>query len=1011
MPDHPLRIAGLLVLASLPCLGFPKIYNSEPGDGSPMPASEALGKLRLPEGFHATLFAGEPEIQNPIAAAWDHTGRLWVAENYTYAERQKRFEMGLNDRLIVLEDKDHDGRAESRKVFTDEVQMLTSVEVGRGGVWLMCPPRLLFIPDADGDAVPDGPPQVILDGFEVSKDNYHNYANGLRWGPDGWLYGRCGHSCPARPGTPGTPEAERPEMKGGIWRYHPERKTVEVLMHGVINPWGHDWDQHGEGFFINTVIGHLWHFIPGAHFIENIGTVSSNPDVYERMDMIADHYHFDTSGKWEDSRDGAANSLGGGHAHIGAMIYQGDQWPEQYRNRLFTLNMHGRRANVERLERSGSGYVGRHEPDVFFAEDSWYRGIDILQGPDGSASILDWSDTGECHDHTGVHRTSGRIFKIRYGQPAKPDLADLQTITPEGVERLIRNPNVWYERQLRIRLMSQRPSAEVTAKLHALATDASNSVPVRLRALWSAYASRPADDASFIKPLYSNLLQEENEHLRVWGIRFLTDHWPLDTIMSNPGFTRPGAAPKPSDITTLLGDGKLAADASGLVRLQLASTLQRLPLADRPELARALAKSPEYADDQQIPYLIWYGMLPVIKEHPEEAVKLAAVASSPKLAKWCARFLATQSEKTPAPFHALLAADVPEITRPAVMEGISQAFTGISQAAEPPAWRAFAASIKTPEAQNLVRKLSLLFGDHEMLEELRGTVRDAAASTANRQAALDTLIDAKVSGLRELCESVLTIPELGAHAIRGLALSGDKEVAGLLVANYEKFTPAARDQLTDVLTARPDWATVLLDEIEAGRIPRTALPAFSARRIVALKNDALTKRLNEVWGTLGSSAADKTKAIADLKKQLTPERLAAADLRNGRQVYAAICGACHVLYGEGGKIGPDLTGSGRSNLDYLLENIIDPSAVVSADHRITTVTLQDGRVISGTIGPRTDRTLTLRSPAGDTTVEIATITKQENTTTSLMPEGLLTAFQPDQVRDLIAYLMHPGQVD
>jgi putative membrane-bound dehydrogenase-like protein len=515
----------LSLLAAFPCPASSSIYNSEPGDPEPIPAGDALRRIKLPEGFSATLFAAEPEIQNPIAAAWDHRGRLWVAENYTYAERQKRFDLELNDRLIVFEDKDNDGRAESRKVFTDQVKMLTSVENGMGGVWLMCPPQLLFIPDADGDAVPDGPPQVVLDGFDVAKDNYHNLANGLRWGPDGWLYGRCGHSCPAKPGIPGTPENARPSMKGGIWRYHPVRKTVEVLTTGAVNSWGHDWDQHGEGFFINTVIGHLWHIIPGADFKESGTSVSPHPHIYERMDMIADHYHFDTNGKWQDSRDGAANDFGGGHAHIGAMIYQGDGWPEKYRNRLFTLNMHGRRANVERLERTGSGYVGKHDPDVFFWEDPWFRGLEITQGPDGSAFVLDWSDTGECHDHTGVHRTSGRIYKIRHGKPETPVLSDLATITPDGAERLIRNPNVWYERQLRVRLMTQPPAPEVRDRILHLAANPANSTVVRLRALWTSHAIGALTEDAMVK-----LLGEKDEHLRVWGVRFLTDASPIDNL-------------------------------------------------------------------------------------------------------------------------------------------------------------------------------------------------------------------------------------------------------------------------------------------------------------------------------------------------------------------------------------------------------------------------------------------------------------------------------------------------
>ncbi|RME29180.1 MAG: hypothetical protein D6800_02960, partial [Candidatus Zixiibacteriota bacterium] len=294
--------------------GFPEVHNSPSEDNlSPMPAEEAARRMRLPEGFRVTVFAAEPDVRNPIAMAWDTRGRLWIAENYTYSDAKQHFDLSLRDRVLIFEDRDHDGRADHRRVFLDNLQMLTSVEVGHGGVWLMCPPRLLFVPDADGDGVPDGQPQVMLDGFTVSEANYHNFANGLRWGPDGWLYGRCGHSCPGRLGVPGTPDERRVPIDGGIWRFHPQRRVVEVLCHGTVNPWGHDWDAQGELFFINTVIGHLWHAIPGSHFKESFGE-SMNPDVYERMDTIADHYHFDRTKSWSASRDGKANDLGGGHA-------------------------------------------------------------------------------------------------------------------------------------------------------------------------------------------------------------------------------------------------------------------------------------------------------------------------------------------------------------------------------------------------------------------------------------------------------------------------------------------------------------------------------------------------------------------------------------------------------------------------------------------------------------------------------------------------------------------------
>src|SRR5262245_39991902 len=229
----------LLLLAplSLGASEFPALYNSEQDKSKPMSALEAAAKMRLPPGFKATVFAAEPDVQNPIALAWDARGRLWVAENYSYAAGGKKFDLNLRDRILIFEDTDGDGRFDLRKVFTDELQMLTSIEVGLGGVWVMCPPQLSFISDRNGDDVPDGPPEVVLDGFTVPPENYHTFANGLRFGPDGWLYGRCGASSSGELGVPGTPVEQRIPVRGTIWRFHPRRKIVEALSCGTTNPW------------------------------------------------------------------------------------------------------------------------------------------------------------------------------------------------------------------------------------------------------------------------------------------------------------------------------------------------------------------------------------------------------------------------------------------------------------------------------------------------------------------------------------------------------------------------------------------------------------------------------------------------------------------------------------------------------------------------------------------------------------------------------------------------------
>lgn len=1008
------RLAGLLSLFGLTLISFgaaqpdpefPAPYNSEPASSSPTPPQEALSKIRLPEGFKATLFAAEPDIQNPIGCDWDHRGRLWVAENYTYAEVAKKFDLSLRDRVVILEDKDHDGRAETRKIFTDKVQRLTSVAIGKGGIWLMAPPQLLFVPDANGDDIPDGPPEVALDGFTVADANYHNFANGLKWGPDGWLYGRCGIACPGNIGVPGTPDTERRPIHGGIWRFHPERKTVEVLNYGSVNPWGHDWDENGEGFFINTVIGHLWPIIPGAFNKQMSGFPSQqNPAVYERMEMIADHWHFDTRGKWQDSRDGRANDFGGGHAHVGMMIYQADQWPAQFRNKLFTLNLHGRRANVERLEREGSGYRGRHEPDAFFFDDPWFRGIEISTGPDGSAYVLDWSDTGECHESNGVHRTSGRIYRISYGDPASPELGDLKTLTAAGVERLLRHPNAWFERQLRTRLASQAVDPEITRRLLAIATDPNNSTVHRLRALWDCNALGAVPHSVLM-----DLLKEKDEHLRVWGIRLLTDHLPLDSI------TGPRTINPPLDSPLMETFVQLAArDESGLVKLTLASTLQRLPVNQRFQIANTLVQDSAYAEDPHLPYLVWFGIIPLGEADPAALVQIAKASAWPQTTRWIARNFAGRIDSRMAEMDQLLAI-VPLLSadlQTAVLQGISEGLVGRKNAPKPTVWSDIAGRIKQSEKSTpLLLRLGTVFGDTEALDVLKAVALDSRAEVSSRQAALRSLVEVQPADLRGICESLLDTPALTATAIRGLSLFDDQAIGTDLARRYANLPPEGREAVISVLTTRRTWAAILLEEVKNGAIPRTALTAFAARQINALKDSTLAKRLTEVWGTMNNSNAEKRAQIQQLEAQLTPQILAKANLGKGRQLFNTLCSSCHTLYGTGGNIGPDLTGSGRSHLDYILENVVDPNAAVSADYRVTTFTLNDGRLLVGTIATQTERTLSLRQPSGTVTVEKTEINKQEASAVSMMPEGLLTPLQPEQIRDLVAYLMHPSQVD
>ena len=200
---------------------FPEITNSQkPGD-EPPPPHEALKKITLPAGFHASLFAAEPDVRQPISLDLDSRGRLWVAECYTYERGQ--FKAPFPDRLIILEDTDHDGRHDRRKVFWDKARQLTSVLVGLGGVWLLNNGKLIYLADRDRDDRPDGEPVVHLEGFNTTEVG-HNMVNGLRWGPDGWIYARHGIQGGSAVKPPGSPESARVRFHSSMWRYHPVRK-------------------------------------------------------------------------------------------------------------------------------------------------------------------------------------------------------------------------------------------------------------------------------------------------------------------------------------------------------------------------------------------------------------------------------------------------------------------------------------------------------------------------------------------------------------------------------------------------------------------------------------------------------------------------------------------------------------------------------------------------------------------------------------------------------------------
>lgn len=1021
---------------------FPQIYNNDKDPtAQPMSAEKAAATMKLPEGFTCSVFAAEPDVQNPIAMTWDGRGRLWIAENYTYADRKMRFDLSLKDRVICLEDSDNDGKADKRTVFTDQVQMLTSIEYGHGGVWLMCPPQLLFIPDADRDDVPDGPPQVVLDGFTVAEANYHNFANGLRWGPDGWLYGRCGGSCPGEIGVPGTAAENRAPLRGGIWRYHPTRKTVEVLCSGTTNPWGNDWNEEGELFFINTVNGHLWHMIPGAHYTRPF-TLDPRPYVYELIDQHADHYHFDTGQAWHAQRDGKANDLGGGHAHQGCAIYHAPidkdapgVWPEEYHGRLFTNNLHGRRLNVERLDREGSGYVGRHEPDFMLAEDPFYRGLDMRFGPDGQMYLIDWSDTGECHEHDGVHRTSGRVYRIAYeGAASGPSVADLRDPNVWTIADRFDARNRWFRTQALIMQSEKEFRTGFWPLVMFLSTSAGSQNPNSITSddLFRLHnlLGQTEPDGVTLEPNPPEIELPSDaktggphpiDQLPPLATRLFYDRL-LHRIDSPLGPTKSQVkmnvthqvASQHLDMILNANQEPFDIWASAAHRLVLASTLQRLPIRLRGRLANSLVSYTEDANDHNLPLMVWYGLIPVAEHHPEQLVGVVAACTWPRTGRLITRRLTEMIEDNPKPLEGVIDVAIENADkREWVIAGLEQGLEGIRKATPPSNWDAFTKAVAESSDEKLIAKvqeLSVVFGDGRAMEAVRKIALNGDGDHASRAAALQTLIDSRDEQLREICEKLLNDARINVQAASGLSLFDDPEIADALIKSYNRFRSPQRPKVIALLSSRPSFGHQLMAAMDRGRIPRDHLSAYQVRQMNAFGDDELAEKIRSTWGEIRESSAERTAKVEHLKESLTAAVLSKADLSHGRALFAKSCGKCHQLFGDGGKIGPILTGANRTNMHYLTENIIDPSAVVSKDFRMSVLILADGRVLSGLVTESTDRIVKLETPTETYVIATEDIEEREITPQSPMPEGLLDQLSEDDIRDLFAYLQSPSQV-
>jgi putative membrane-bound dehydrogenase-like protein len=965
---------------------------------------EAGRQMKLPDGFTVRCVASEPMVRQPVSMSFDERGRMWVLQYLQYpnpaglkAVKQDQYLRTVwdrvpepppkgpkgADRLTILYDPDEHGVYRKSRDFVTGLNLASGFCLGNDGVYVVQPPYLLYYADRDHDDVSDGDPEVLLSGFGL--DDTHSLANSLQWGPDGWLYGATGSTSTCKIKNPANPK-EVVEFQQGIWRYHPRTKAFELFSEGGGNTYGLDFDRHGQVIAGTNYGGFaMLHQVQGAYYVKGWSKHGPlhNPHAYGFFEHVP------------------YKEFKGGHVTCGGVLYEADTFPKEYRGQYIAGNLLSNAVYWHKLEPSGSTFKATHGGDLMTTEDVRFRPVDLMLGPDGSVYVADWTDTRAAHldPIDNWEKTNGRVYKIEYKGTTKLQPFDLRKKSAAALVELLKHPNMWWRREAR-RLLAERQDKTTYPALKKLIETEKGDVA--LEAVWTLYVGGGWSEE------YAGqwLSGHANPHVRSWYVRLVGDH--------------AGAAVSDTTRSTLAS--MAAADSSPVVAAQLASTAKRLPAPAAKEVLSRLTLRREFDADPFVPMLVWWAIESKIDGDPAGMgeVLTAAGARSAALA-WVERFVRrTLSDGQPGSFAAFkdLFADLsasPSAVRayPAVLRGAEAALDSENHPDPKELQKLFAAGRDRlgPQNEAMLRLLARLDDDrarHAIRTEFMGTRR---VSEKQRLRWIDTVIRCKgsiVSGEEML--GLLTRAETDSFRL-GLLMAVEANTepgtVSTITGLYPKWPTEVKRRAVSVMLSRPAWALELLQTIDGGKFPKADVSLDQARAAVGLNDQAVTALVEKHFGKLApATAGEKQARIAWLN--LVINRKGGGDPTNGKALFTKHCAACHMLFGEGGKVGPDLTTADRKNRMFMLTHVVDPSGYIRPEYVAFKVDTLDGRALTGIVTEPAGESVTLLNVVDNVPQKTVVAKKDIDTMTasavSLMPEKLLDTLTDAEVRDLFAYI-------
>lgn len=967
------------------------LFCSTASAAEPPSPTDSLAKMKVSEDLQLECVLAEPLLAQPVFLNFDARGRLWVVQYLQYPapvglkmvsrdsfyravydkvpEPPPRGPRG-RDKITIHEDTNGDGTFDQHKTFVDGLNIATSCVTGSGGVWVLNPPYLLFYPDKNEDDVPDSDPVVHLSGFGL--EDTHSVVNSLRWGPDGWLYAAQGSTVTAQVIRPGLDRAPIAKTMGQqIWRYHPETRKFEVFSEGGGNTYCAEMDSAARIFS-----GHNGGDTRGFHYQQGAYLRKG----FDKHGPLSNPYAFGYFNEMSGSKTDRFT-----HNFI---IYESDALGARFQGCLLGVEPLQGRVVLSKFQTDQSTFRTEDVERVVIDETKWFKPVDIKQGPDGAVYVCDWCDEQVTHfrNYEGkIHPSSGRIWRLKRRGAAsrKPEI--LARMSVQELLGKLFSPDKWARQMAQWQLREKHHTAEVAAACQVM-LETNQLGQASLEHLWALAGAGGLNAKNAVK-----WLSHPEPQVRLWTVRLICDSPPLSQTLA----TRLEAMAKAEDHLE--------------TRNQLACSARRLPPAQALPILRQLMRRDADAADNRMPLHIWWGLEAMAESGREAVVELfrdSTLWSQPLVRQHLLGRLMRRYAQAGGTANLLACAQLFTIAPTdadfrILLAGFEEAFQGRSLSGLPePLYQALA---RDPAGALMV---SLRRGEPQAVSQAMKVIADTKADQGQRRRLLSLFAELKapsiVPDLLRLVEAAKE-PDLRRLAILALQPHEDLEIGNKLAAWHDKFDIPAQATTQAILTSRLTWARSFLLAIRDQQIARRGVTLATIHRLRQAGNLEIASLLDAVWG---KSAQPNSQAMEEkidrVAKALEP---GGGDPYAGRDVFNQSCAACHTLFGQGGKIGPDLTTANRADLPALLLAIVNPSAEIREGYENFAVTTKDGRTLGGFLVEQDAAMISLRTLDGETQrIERDTVAEMKPAGVSLMPPGLLDSLTDEQTCNLFAYL-------